>query len=396
ATMSTSLEYSRGLCRSALRQGDALMPLAGPPQVPAGHRGDRPRLGGLHRPVEDFLRDGGAAQHTPAHRTPHLRLDPPGAGRLDQGAQPLPQPHGDETDGQVEHLDHPVGRAGEDLPVGQPKVDHKHPPEDGQENPAGPQPRQACADGQNPEGEHEDEARPDVEGDEIEGVARPEEKAEDHQDDTSKAHQHLRHDGHHVHLAIRPPRRRKSAYSAGPWHGCHSPENRRDLQQGLSSVQPSGTLLPRTRFRTAPGWAPLPQVREGAGGVAGPTGKRDGMMEPHGPAEISWTHLETPLGPMVAAATAQGLCLLTFAEEAAEALARLRRYIPGPVIDRWHPRLEQTQEELTQYFTGQRRTFSVPLLAPGTPFERRVWSELLRIPYGETRSYKEIAAAIGR
>lgn len=120
------------------------------------------------------------------------------------------------------------------------------------------------------------------------------------------------------------------------------------------------------------------------------------MMEPHGPAEISWTHLETPLGPMVAAATAQGLCLLTFAEEAAEALARLRRYIPGPVIDRWHPLLEQTQEELTQYFTGQRRTFSVPLLAPGTPFERRVWSELLRIPYGETRSYKEIAAAIGR
>ncbi len=52
--------------------------------------------------------------------------------------------------------------------------------------------------------------------------------------------------------------------------------------------------------------------------------------------------------------------------------------------------------ELDLYFSGASKSFSVPLdPAAGTPFQRRVWSELTRIPYGETRSYGEIAAAVG-
>jgi methylated-DNA-[protein]-cysteine S-methyltransferase len=52
--------------------------------------------------------------------------------------------------------------------------------------------------------------------------------------------------------------------------------------------------------------------------------------------------------------------------------------------------------ELRQYFAGERREFSLPLAAQGTAFQWRVWEALARVPYGETRSYGEIARAIGK
>ena len=58
------------------------------------------------------------------------------------------------------------------------------------------------------------------------------------------------------------------------------------------------------------------------------------------------------------------------------------------------PVLEQAKKELTEYFAGTRKTFSVPLNPRGTDFQRAVWAALREIPYGETRSYGEIAAAI--
>ena len=59
------------------------------------------------------------------------------------------------------------------------------------------------------------------------------------------------------------------------------------------------------------------------------------------------------------------------------------------------PLLRQAAEELREYFAGERREFTVPLAPKGTPFQQRVWAALQTIPYGETRSYKEIAAAVG-
>jgi methylated-DNA-[protein]-cysteine S-methyltransferase len=53
-------------------------------------------------------------------------------------------------------------------------------------------------------------------------------------------------------------------------------------------------------------------------------------------------------------------------------------------------------EQLTDYFAGARRTFDVPLILAGNPFERRVWDELLGIPYGETASYGLIAKRLGQ
>ncbi|MBC8571359.1 methylated-DNA--[protein]-cysteine S-methyltransferase [Zongyangia hominis] len=58
--------------------------------------------------------------------------------------------------------------------------------------------------------------------------------------------------------------------------------------------------------------------------------------------------------------------------------------------------LRQAARELDEYFAGERRRFSLPLAPKGTPFQQKVWAALLEIPYGETRTYGQIAAAIGQ
>lgn len=60
------------------------------------------------------------------------------------------------------------------------------------------------------------------------------------------------------------------------------------------------------------------------------------------------------------------------------------------------PLLAEAERQLTEYFAGQRKAFDLPLAPVGTPFQRSVWQALREIPYGETRTYKEIAEAIGR
>jgi methylated-DNA-[protein]-cysteine S-methyltransferase len=63
--------------------------------------------------------------------------------------------------------------------------------------------------------------------------------------------------------------------------------------------------------------------------------------------------------------------------------------------DGHHPVLVEADRQLTQYFAGQRITFELPIHAEGTPFQKRVWYELLQIPYGQTRRYGDLARAIG-
>jgi len=59
------------------------------------------------------------------------------------------------------------------------------------------------------------------------------------------------------------------------------------------------------------------------------------------------------------------------------------------------PLLKKAVQELNEYFSGQRKTFTVPLNPKGTPFQQRCWNALLQIPYGETRTYGQQAAMIG-
>lgn len=60
-----------------------------------------------------------------------------------------------------------------------------------------------------------------------------------------------------------------------------------------------------------------------------------------------------------------------------------------------HPLLQWTRRELEEYFQGKRKEFSVPLKPDGTEFQKKVWKALTEIPYGETRTYGEVAAAVG-
>lgn len=61
-----------------------------------------------------------------------------------------------------------------------------------------------------------------------------------------------------------------------------------------------------------------------------------------------------------------------------------------------HPVLKLASEQLNAYFAGQRQGFDLPLAPQGTPFQQRVWQALLTIPYGQTRSYADLAAQIGK
>jgi AraC family transcriptional regulator of adaptative response/methylated-DNA-[protein]-cysteine methyltransferase len=107
--------------------------------------------------------------------------------------------------------------------------------------------------------------------------------------------------------------------------------------------------------------------------------------------------IDSPIGPLVAAAREDGVCLLEFSEpQRLEAqLAALRRWFEVEPQPGTNEPLARLQAELQDYFAGARRAFTVPLLAPGTPFQETVWRELLRIPYAETISYEELARRVG-
>ncbi len=110
-------------------------------------------------------------------------------------------------------------------------------------------------------------------------------------------------------------------------------------------------------------------------------------------------HIPTPLGDMLAVASPQGLCLLEFVGQQGveRELAQVQVARGGPPPQPGTSAvLEQTAQELGEYFAGQRQRFGVPLDLVGTPFQCRAWQALLAIPFGQTRSYAEQAHAIGQ
>ena len=109
--------------------------------------------------------------------------------------------------------------------------------------------------------------------------------------------------------------------------------------------------------------------------------------------------LSTPLGPMVAVASDGGVVLLEFADRRMleTQLARVRARFPDSVfVAGPHPHLNALEVQLADYFGGRSLRFTVPLELRGTPFQEQVWRALRTIPPGETRSYAQVAASIGR
>ena len=94
--------------------------------------------------------------------------------------------------------------------------------------------------------------------------------------------------------------------------------------------------------------------------------------------------MNSPMGPLTVASTDKGIASIQFGNTLPEGV------VAEPSA------IHETVEQLSEYFEGKRTQFELPLDVEGTDFQKAVWNELQRIPYGETRSYGEIAKAIGR
>lgn len=96
----------------------------------------------------------------------------------------------------------------------------------------------------------------------------------------------------------------------------------------------------------------------------------------------------SPAGPLFLAASSKGLVRLEFHH-------RMQKISTREKLIESESALRPYLFELDEYFAGERRKFTIPLDLRGTPFQLACWNALLKIPYGETRSYGEIARAIG-
>lgn len=113
--------------------------------------------------------------------------------------------------------------------------------------------------------------------------------------------------------------------------------------------------------------------------------------------KLVYNHLESPLGTLLVGTTTKGCCLLEFNDryELSDIRSRYKKWYQVDCVEGSHPTLDRLESELKEYFKGKLRNFSIPLDLRGTQFETSVWNELLKIPYGETASYGDIAKTIG-
>ena len=98
----------------------------------------------------------------------------------------------------------------------------------------------------------------------------------------------------------------------------------------------------------------------------------------------------SPVGELTLVADDRGLAAILWENDSPD------RVRIGALMEKAdHPVLVETERQLAEYFAGERRAFDVPLSFAGTDFQKRVWAALLAIPFGETRSYGEIADQLG-
>lgn len=112
---------------------------------------------------------------------------------------------------------------------------------------------------------------------------------------------------------------------------------------------------------------------------------------------IITTTFSTPIGEMFAAASKKGLVLLYFFTpyDIEANIDKLKKTLNADVIPGNSKIFDALKTQLNEYFNKKRTTFEIPLQLVGTPFQIKVWKELLNIPYGKTISYKEQAIKIG-
>ena len=113
---------------------------------------------------------------------------------------------------------------------------------------------------------------------------------------------------------------------------------------------------------------------------------------------INITRLETKLGTMYACALEQGICLLEFTDRKMleTEFKTLAKKLNATIIQSPNKHFNHLEKELSEYFDGKRKIFSVPLFTPGSDFQNMVWKTLQTIHYGKTRSYKEQAKMLNQ
>ncbi|RAL26917.1 methylated-DNA--[protein]-cysteine S-methyltransferase [Thermoflavimicrobium daqui] len=113
---------------------------------------------------------------------------------------------------------------------------------------------------------------------------------------------------------------------------------------------------------------------------------------------VTWSQMDSPVGLLTLAATKDGLCHILFSKSGEPTIGLkvwLNKTFRSFQLEKNDSELLLYSEQLDRYFDQTIKEFDVPLDIYGTPFQKRVWKQLQSIPYGEVRSYKEVAEAIG-
>jgi methylated-DNA-[protein]-cysteine S-methyltransferase len=103
---------------------------------------------------------------------------------------------------------------------------------------------------------------------------------------------------------------------------------------------------------------------------------------------VHYTHLPSPIGPLLLVCDSSGIRQITFPQGG-------RPLSPEPDWQEDQSAFAELTTQLRAYFAGELENFDVPLAPAGTPFQKKVWDELCKIPYGETISYGALAKRIG-
>lgn len=107
---------------------------------------------------------------------------------------------------------------------------------------------------------------------------------------------------------------------------------------------------------------------------------------------VYYATLSHPDWPLILAATDKGFCFLgSLGKDVAELQAWIQKTIPHADLTQNEEKLAPFAAQFIEYFEGARTTFNFPLDVRGTPFQRSVWKALLQIPYGQVRTYSDIA-----
>ena len=111
--------------------------------------------------------------------------------------------------------------------------------------------------------------------------------------------------------------------------------------------------------------------------------------------DVGFDIVDSPIGPLLVAATGRGLCRVWFKPDPEQQLDSLARAF-GPRVLRSHATVAGAERQLDEYFAGRRESFELEVdLRPTAPFARSMLEELARVPYGQTTTYGTLAARVG-